>query len=112
MTTKIAWDNNRSNGGGGGSENTTIRGNNDMTSTSSIVPALGESWAHSTTTRILLTFDNTITMNNSDGHHNNGTSSTHGQGQRRICKLVKSSHKASGIAYFSVTEFGLRDCIQ
>ncbi len=102
MTTKI---------GGGSSIGNNHRANNDTaTAATSVVPALGESWAHSTSTRILLMFDNT---NNSGTAHSSFHGDEYGiQGRRRICKLVKSPHKASGLAYFSVTEFGLRDCIQ
>mmetsp|Transcript_14318 Transcript_14318/g.17394 ORF Transcript_14318/g.17394 Transcript_14318/m.17394 type:complete len:409 (-) Transcript_14318:155-1381(-) len=75
--------------------------NNNSSSDSRFVPALGESWAHSTTTRILLTFDNYST-NHIDDNDND-------RHQRRVCKLVKSPHRAAGSARFSVTEFGVRD---
>ncbi len=103
MTTKIGGNNYYEN------ENNSTFGNSrsiDDTGTdnnSNVIPALGESWAHATTTRILLTFDgNNVNNNNEYGI----------PGERRICKLVKSSHRPAGIAYFAVTEFGLRDCVQ
>jgi RAD51-like protein 2 len=71
---------------------------------SPVVPALGESWAHATTTRILLAFDD-MESNYYIGDELGS------KGQRRICKLIKSPHKAAGMASFMVTEFGLRDCI-
>lgn len=95
MTTKVGGA-----GGGatGGLINDSMSGNN-----SSVVAALGESWAHSTTSRILLMFDNAIEI---------GSTENQQQQQRRVCKLVKSPHRAAGLAYFSVTQYGLRDIIQ
>ena len=55
-----------------------------------LTPALGESWAHATTTRLILS--------HSELH-----------GGARECRLVKSPHKAAGIALYSVTENGIRD---
>lgn len=66
---------------------TTKVGDND---TSKLVPALGESWGHATTTRILL--------------------SQAGQDPSiRRCTLVKSPHKAAGTALYQVRETGIRD---
>eukprot|EP00557_Chaetoceros_sp_GSL56_P002912 CAMPEP_0176486954 /NCGR_PEP_ID=MMETSP0200_2-20121128/5856_1 /TAXON_ID=947934 /ORGANISM="Chaetoceros sp., Strain GSL56" /LENGTH=433 /DNA_ID=CAMNT_0017883715 /DNA_START=125 /DNA_END=1426 /DNA_ORIENTATION=+ len=59
---------------------------------SSLVPALGESWAHAMTTRLLLTFP----------------SDSNSSSKRRLCKLVKSPHKPEGTAIFTITEFGIR----
>lgn len=64
---------------------TTKVGDND---TSKLVPALGESWGHATTTRVLL--------------------SDQGDDIRR-CTLVKSPHKAAGSAIYRVVECGIRD---
>ncbi len=105
MTTKV--------GGGLGVVGGNTNSNADHESTaqnhingSNVVAALGESWAHSTTSRILLMFDNVEYVSRHQKQQQ------HQQQQRRICKLVKSPHQASGLAYFSVTSFGLRDCIQ
>lgn len=54
--------------------------------TSKLVPALGESWGHATTTRVLLSGDDV-----------------------RRCTLVKSPHKAAGTALYQVRECGIRD---
>ena len=57
---------------------------------SKLVPALGESWGHATTTRILL--------------------SQAGQDSSiRRCTLVKSPHKAAGRALYQIREIGIRD---
>jgi hypothetical protein len=88
---------------------------NSIVGNSNVIPALGESWAHATTTRILLTFDGNSKNNNEADNGGGGCfgfSDEYGiPGKRRICKLVKSSHRPAGIAYFTVTEFGLRDGI-
>jgi RAD51-like protein 2 len=56
---------------------------------STMVPALGESWAHSVTTRLLLE------------QSTNNTS-------HRTCTLVKSPHRPSGKAHFQVLPQGIR----
>ena len=63
-------------------------------SSSRLTPALGESWSHSTTTRLLLT---QVTDGESSG------------GDLRRCRLVKCPHKAAGVADFQVNEYGIRD---
>jgi len=63
----------------------------DSSSGSRVTPALGESWAHATTTRLLLSEGN---AENSDVRH---------------CTLVKSPHKPVGTASYIVTEMGIRD---
>jgi RAD51-like protein 2 len=60
------------------------------TSRSRLIPALGESWAHSTTSRLILSY-----------------SKVH-PGARE-CRLVKSPHKPTGVAMFNVTTDGIRD---
>lgn len=91
-----------------------------------IVPALGESWAHATATRILLSNNG---MNGGEGfgaptkedeeadddsdheHDNNGKERGYEtwQQQNRSCTLVKSSDRASGTAHFRILEVGIRD---
>lgn len=61
---------------------------------SRLVPALGESWAHAVTTRLLLSSD----------YPQTDTTST-----RRFCRLVKSPCMPAGTAYYQVTEVGVRD---
>ena len=87
MTTKVG-------GAVGNSDNNVITesGNNSTR----LIPALGESWAHATTTRLLLMSDAVV----------NDSSQ-----QCRICKLVKSPHKPAGTAAFTITEFGIRGAI-
>mmetsp|Transcript_12025 Transcript_12025/g.17342 ORF Transcript_12025/g.17342 Transcript_12025/m.17342 type:complete len:114 (+) Transcript_12025:174-515(+) len=62
--------------------------NTKSTFDTQLIPALGESWSHSTTTRLLLSW------------------TTVGA---RECRLVKSPHKPAGVALFSVTADGIRD---
>ena len=90
MTTKM-----QSTGGGGGplGENSA---NGVATTSSRLTPALGESWSHATTTRLLLT---QVTQGDGDG----------GGGDLRRCRLVKCPHKAAGVADFQVNEYGVRD---
>lgn len=57
---------------------------------SRLVPALGESWAHATTTRLVL------------------SSSTQNDSQR-TCTLMKSPHRPPGTATYKVLECGIRD---
>lgn len=59
---------------------------------SRLVPALGESWAHATTTRLVLS--------------SNLSSSAQAQ---RTCTLVKSPHRPPGTATYKVLECGIRD---
>ena len=60
-----------------------------------LVPALGESWAHAITTRMILDFckDPETVSDNQNIRH---------------CNLVKSPHKPAGHALFQVTEKGIR----
>ena len=60
--------------------------------TSSLIPALGESWAHAVTTRLLL----------KQGQQQQETSDI------RTCTLVKSPHRAAGSAQFRVLKQGIR----
>ena len=102
MTTKVSNANTNANNTVGSVQ----RKGSNVTNEIKFVPALGESWAHATTTRLLLMFDHT---------HERLNFQTHGQGKsstRRICKLVKSPHKAAATAFYHVTERGLRDYVQ
>lgn len=58
-------------------------------SESQFVPSLGESWAHATTTRLVLSCTDHLSI--------------------RKCSLVKSPHKAFGTALYDVRECGIRD---
>ena len=89
LTTRIDKDGNSNNPGG----------------TTKLVPALGESWAHSVTSRLMI------------DHHrfhadalSSLNSSTHisSMGEVRNCTLVKSPHKPTGTALFMVTDKGIR----
>jgi len=80
-------------------------GKGESNTITNLVPALGESWAHATTTRLLLMHDKAC-----DETMDNENSGTIGYNSKRICKLVKSPHKPAAIAYFIITENGLRDC--
>ncbi|KAL3815475.1 hypothetical protein ACHAXA_000712 [Cyclostephanos tholiformis] len=64
-----------------------------------LVPALGESWAHSITSRLMI-----------DHHcHFEATSSIAPCiGEMRTCTLVKSPHKPTGTALFTITDKGIR----
>jgi RAD51-like protein 2 len=55
---------------------------------SRLVPALGESWAHATTTRLLLQQENNKTY---------------------TCRLIKSPNKAQGTATYTIANVGIRD---
>jgi RAD51-like protein 2 len=84
MTTKIDNNNNEKKNGNGGT-------------TSRLVPALGESWAHATTTRLLLS-------HNQHNHHNNNNNLP-----VRTCTLVKSPSRPSGTAEYQICSKGIRD---
>jgi len=97
MTTKIGAGVGSSSGGGGPES--------DTYGDSRLVPALGESWAHSTTTRLLLTMDGgfqAVAMGLGGIEGGEG-------GATRRCRLVKSPHKPAGVAAFQVLEQGIRD---
>ncbi|KAL7427088.1 hypothetical protein ACHAXH_001121 [Discostella pseudostelligera] len=61
-----------------------------------LVPALGESWAHSITSRIMI------------DHHRPSQVGTTRMDEVRACTLVKSPHKPVRTAYFVVTDKGVR----
>mmetsp|Transcript_1688 Transcript_1688/g.3700 ORF Transcript_1688/g.3700 Transcript_1688/m.3700 type:complete len:521 (+) Transcript_1688:65-1627(+) len=68
-----------------------------------LVPALGESWAHSITSRLMI--------DHYRHFHNAGTSTStipHNMDEVRTCTLVKSPHKPNGTALFMITDKGIR----
>ena len=67
--------------------------------TSSLVPALGESWAHTVTSRLIIDFYQ---------RSNPGVNLTHDMKELRTCRLVKSPHKPQGTALFTITNKGIR----
>ena len=105
MTTKIGTGGDLGSGGGGWdrvgdhpSDSYSRAAEGGYSSSSSrLVPALGESWSHSTTTRLLLTQSGV------------GTGCEDGSIDVRRCRLVKCPHKAAGEATFQVTAAGIRD---
>lgn len=69
-----------------------------------LVPALGESFAHSVTSRLMVDFYNRHVSNN-------GGLNSHGDGvmdEVRTCSLIKSPHKPNGMALFTITDKGIR----
>lgn len=73
----------------------------------SVVPALGESWAHATATRLLLSKEErflTETSNDDDETENLSR-----RRELRTCSLIKSSHKPTGKASYRILEDGIRD---
>ncbi|KAL9188580.1 hypothetical protein ACHAXT_006958 [Thalassiosira profunda] len=68
-------------------------------STTKLVPALGESWAHSVTSRLMIDHYR-------PPHAANSTQNS--TGEVRVCTLVKSPHKPSGTALFMITDKGIR----
>jgi len=65
-----------------------------------LVPALGESWAHSVTSRLMVDFYHR--------HVPNGASPGGVMGEVRTCSLIKSPHKPNGTACFMITDKGIR----
>ena len=66
-----------------------------------LAPALGESWAHSVTSRLMVDFY----------HRHVPNGATPGgcvMGEVRTCSLVKSPHKPNGTALFMITDKGIR----
>ena len=66
--------------------------------TTTVVPALGESWAHSMANRLLLSSNN---------HHNTNDNSD--STPERSCRLTKSAHRPAGVARFRICPAGIRD---
>jgi RecA/RadA recombinase len=87
---------------------------NNGTFLSTHVPALGESWAHSTTTRVLLKNDEFFVSTTPQEEDDNDISRKPGLGQpqvrqERSCVLVKSPNRPPGSAIFQITQDGIRD---
>jgi RAD51-like protein 2 len=83
-------------------------------SSSMVVPALGESWKHATTTRLMLSVQERYTAPNqddsdSDYQEDNCTRKT--LRLDRTCTLVKSTHRPSGTAFFQIVDAGIRDVV-
>ncbi|KAL7527325.1 hypothetical protein ACHAWF_002134 [Thalassiosira exigua] len=68
-----------------------------------LVPALGESWAHSITSRLIVDYYDHF--GSSDGQASNMAQR---KNEVRMCTLVKSPHKPSGNALFEITDKGIR----
>ena len=69
---------------------------NNNKSGTKLVPALGESWAHSVTSRLII--DHYRQLHTTDGSID----------EVRTCTLVKSPHKPSGTSLFKITDKGIR----
>ena len=71
--------------------------NSNTGSVTKMVPALGESWAHSVTSRLMIDHYRQFV-------HTSDTSSS----EIRTCTLVKSPHKPTGTSLFKITDKGIR----
>ena len=78
---------------------TRIDRNNATCSGTKIVPALGESWAHSVTSRLIIDY---YRRTHPD------VPLTGDAKELRTCTLVKSPHKPPGTALFTITDKGIR----
>jgi hypothetical protein len=113
MTTKMG-NNNNSNG----NSNSSGISNAGV----SVVPALGESWAHATATRLLLSKETYFSVervaasddNDSDNDNDDDNDETHQlerevRRESRTCSLIKSAHRPNGTARYRILEDGIRD---
>ena len=73
-------------------------GNSNTGSVTKMVPALGESWAHSVTSRLMIDHYRQFVH----------TSDTSSYSEIRTCTLVKSPHKPTGTSLFKITDKGIR----
>ncbi|KAG7361584.1 DNA repair and recombination protein radA [Nitzschia inconspicua] len=107
MTTKIV----QTKGGNSSNSSNTLSTN---------VPALGESWAHATTTRLLLkmkeflvaeTTTATTPEDENDDHHTPSKQDIYPPQLRqdRTCTLIKSPNRPPGTVPFRITKDGIRD---
>ena len=62
-----------------------------------LIPALGESWAHAISTRVILSHDYTYPMSSPYA--------------RRKFILAKCPHKPCGVTFYSILDVGIRDCL-
>jgi len=77
----------------------------------SVVPALGESWAHATATRLLLSKQERFTMEEYPTNNNDDDDESMRRRVRsdlRTCSLIKSAHKPNGRANYQIFEEGIR----
>lgn len=86
---------------------------NDSSTISTNVPALGESWAHSTTTRLLLKMKEVMVSTTDDDGEGDDTPKSVGVRQQvrqeRTCTLMKSLNRPPGTVAFQITHDGIRD---
>ena len=79
----------------------------------SVVPALGESWAHATATRLLLSKDERFLTEHASSHNDDDETEYDANLRKRrevrTCSLIKSSHKPTGRASYRILEEGIRD---
>jgi RAD51-like protein 2 len=97
MTTKFMGDSTAASS----SDTATSGTNSNGDFTSMCVPALGESWAHATTTRLLLSSSSPTPPVPTDPKK--------GVAAIRMCTLVKSPHRPAGTALFQIVKNGIRD---
>lgn len=81
-----------------------LRRKGDPSFSSRLVPALGESWSHATTTRLLLHGALASSWGGAAGEVGGGH-------EVRQCRLVKCPHKAAGTALYRILETGIRDVV-
>lgn len=93
---------------------------NNYSNTTTLIPALGESWAHATATRLLLSNEkqeyfeggnDRENYNSISSKNNNEECYQHGSGRSslRQVELIKSAHRPTGTAPFRILEMGIRD---
>jgi RAD51-like protein 2 len=88
---------------------TQFSASNNNSNSTSVVPALGESWAHAVTTRLLLSANA-----NANATTENTPENSSGYGQQpdpqheRSCQLIKSPRLPSGQADYCITAEGVR----
>ena len=94
---------------------TTKIGNNGDSSNHavSVVPALGESWAHATATRLLLSKEERYLLERAapsgDRDGNNDVNDDNGTHHLWTCSLTKSANLPNGTASYRIVEGGIRD---
>ena len=80
--------------------------NNNAVGGTKLVPALGESWAHSVTSRLMI--DHYRQFHNTTDASSSPSTGAHNMDEARVCTLVKSPHKPTGTALFVITDKGIR----